>query len=104
MEEKGEEKGDILLFKSDPWRYSGACLVRVDGAQMRALGRGSLIGSYPPMPRTARASQGGYYYHVIHRGNGRSKVFPKRADYAAFVKLMADYTAQLNRPVPAHLK
>ncbi len=42
------------------------------------------------MPRTARASVGGVCYHVINRGNGREKVFHKAADYAAFVKLMAE--------------
>jgi putative transposase len=40
------------------------------------------------MPRTARASQGGYVYHVINRGNGRNAVFHKTEDYAAFVRLM----------------
>ena len=40
------------------------------------------------MPRTARASQGGYVYHVLNRGNGRSNVFHKDDDFAAFVRLM----------------
>lgn len=42
------------------------------------------------MPRTARASQGGYCYHVINRGNGRAAVFHKDGDYDAFVRLLAD--------------
>src|SRR4029453_18405831 len=42
------------------------------------------------MPRTARASQGGYCYHVINRGNGRAEVFHKDGDYDAFVRLLAD--------------
>ena len=42
------------------------------------------------MPRTARASQGGYCYHVINRGNGRAVVFHKDGDYDAFVRLLAD--------------
>jgi putative transposase len=42
------------------------------------------------MPRTSRASQGGYVYHVINRGNARSEVFHKEDDYGAFVKLMLD--------------
>jgi putative transposase len=33
------------------------------------------------MPRTARASQGGYCYHVIDRGNARQRVFRKQADF-----------------------
>ncbi len=40
------------------------------------------------MPRTARASQGGYCYHVLNRGNGRRTVFHKDGDFAAFVKLL----------------
>jgi putative transposase len=42
------------------------------------------------MPRSARASQGGYCYHVLNRGNGRQTVFHKEGDYAAFVKLLRD--------------
>jgi putative transposase len=42
------------------------------------------------MPRTARASQGGYVYHVLNRGNARSDVFHKPEDFAAFVKLMRE--------------
>ncbi len=40
------------------------------------------------MPRSARASQGGYCYHVLNRGNGRRTVFHKDGDFAAFVKLL----------------
>ena len=40
------------------------------------------------MPRTARADVGGYCYHVINRGNGRSEVFHKEEDYAAFARLL----------------
>jgi len=41
------------------------------------------------MPRTARASAGGICYHVLNRGNGRSEVFHKEGDCAAFVDLLA---------------
>jgi Transposase IS200 like len=41
-----------------------------------------------PMPRTARASQGGFCYHVRNRGNGRRTVFHKDGDFAAFLKLL----------------
>jgi putative transposase len=47
------------------------------------------------MPRTARASRGGYCYHVINRGNGRTQVFRKEGDYHAFVKLIADACERL---------
>ena len=40
------------------------------------------------MPRTARASQGGFCYHVLNRGDGRRTVFHKDGDFAAFVKLL----------------
>ncbi len=41
------------------------------------------------MPRTARASRGGYCYHLLNRGNARAEVFHKREDYAAFLALLA---------------
>jgi putative transposase len=40
------------------------------------------------MPRTARATPGGYCYHVLNRGNARRTIFHKDGDYAAFVKLL----------------
>ena len=42
------------------------------------------------MPRTSRASQGGYVYHVLNRGNGRADVFHKDDDFAAFLWLMRE--------------
>ena len=42
------------------------------------------------MSRTARASVGGICYHVLNRGNGRSEVFHKDDDYAAFLKLLRE--------------
>jgi len=42
------------------------------------------------MPRTARASLANYCYHVLNRGNARSQVFHKDADYAAFVGLIEE--------------
>jgi putative transposase len=42
------------------------------------------------MPRTARASQANYCYHVLNRGNARSQVFHKPADYAAFAGLIEE--------------
>ena len=38
------------------------------------------------MPRTARASVGGMWYHALNRGNRREPVFHKPADYDAFVE------------------
>ena len=42
------------------------------------------------MPRTARASQGGFVYHVLNRGNARNDVFHKPEDFLAFVNLMRE--------------
>lgn len=51
------------------------------------------------MVRRARASIGGLCYHVLNRGNGRSEVFHKDDDYAAFLKLLT----QANDRVPMRL-
>ena len=42
------------------------------------------------MPRTARAAQGGYVYHVLNRGNAENDVFHKDSDFDAFVRLMTE--------------
>jgi putative transposase len=47
------------------------------------------------MPRSARASVGGYCYHVLNRGNARAQVFHKDGDYNAFVKLIRQASARV---------
>jgi REP-associated tyrosine transposase len=47
------------------------------------------------MPRTARASVGGIWYHALNRGNRRETVFHKPADYDAFVQAMVDARTRL---------
>ncbi len=47
------------------------------------------------MPRTARASAGGYCYHVINRGNGRATVFHKSRDYEVFLDMMAEASVRV---------
>src|SRR5829696_2541674 len=42
------------------------------------------------MPRTRRQIEAGTIYHVLNRGNGRQALFSKDADYAAFLKLLAE--------------
>src|SRR5271157_2038460 len=49
------------------------------------------------MPRTSRAPAGGYCYHVLNRGNARSRVFHKEGDFEAFVEIMAE--ASLRHPM-----
>ncbi len=47
------------------------------------------------MPRSARASAGGYCYHVINRGNARGEVFHKDEDFGAFVRIMGEACIRL---------
>ena len=47
------------------------------------------------MARTARASVGGYCYHVINRGNAREDVFHKPEDFAAFARLLGEASERL---------
>jgi putative transposase len=47
------------------------------------------------MPRSARATPGGYRYHVLNRGNRRAEVFHGEGDYDAFVHLLAHLAARL---------
>jgi putative transposase len=47
------------------------------------------------MPRTARASVGGLWYHALNRGNRHATVFHKPGDYDAFVEAMAGASARL---------
>jgi putative transposase len=42
------------------------------------------------MPRTARAVVGGIVYHVLNRGNGRTRIFRKDGNYQAFVQLLIE--------------
>jgi putative transposase len=42
------------------------------------------------MPRQARVAPGGVIYHVLNRGAGRQALFEDAADYAAFLRVMAD--------------
>jgi putative transposase len=47
------------------------------------------------MPRTPRASQGGYGYHVLNRGNARAEVFHKPADFDAFLQAVAEASGRI---------
>jgi len=50
------------------------------------------------MPRNPRASQGGYCYHALNRGNARSTIFYKDGDFTAFLRLLRQ--AGERTPVP----
>jgi len=47
------------------------------------------------MPRTVRASQAGFCYHVLNRGNARSEVFHKPEDYSAFFQALNESSVRL---------
>jgi putative transposase len=47
------------------------------------------------MPRTTRACEAGFCYHVLNRGNARSEVFHKPADYAAFLQAIGESSVRL---------
>ncbi len=56
------------------------------------------------MPRTARACEAGFTYHVhvLNRGNARSEVFHKPADYAAFLQVICEATIRVPMPMLAY--
>ena len=47
------------------------------------------------MPRTARASAGGFCYHVLNRGNARAEVFHKPPDSDAFLAALAEAAGRI---------
>jgi putative transposase len=53
------------------------------------------------MPRTSRAIVGGHCYHLINRGNNRSRIFHETADYAAFIALMREASERIDLPILA---
>src|SRR5262245_48620643 len=54
------------------------------------------------MPRTARASVGGLWYHALNRGKRREAVFHKPGDYDALVEAMIDARARLPVNLPGY--
>ena len=40
------------------------------------------------MPRSGRVAAGGIIYHVLNRGNGRSRLFHRPEDYDAFLRIL----------------
>ena len=47
------------------------------------------------MPRTLRASAADYCYHVLNRGNRRTRVFHEDGDYEAFVATLAEASVRI---------
>ncbi len=54
------------------------------------------------MPRMARASVGGYFYHVLNRGNARARVFHDNNDMLEFVSLMQQSSLRLPMRIVAY--
>ncbi len=42
------------------------------------------------MPRTARSIEAGTVHHVLHRGNGRMRLFHEDGDYEAFERVLTE--------------
>ena len=51
------------------------------------------------MPRPVRFTPGGLCFHVINRGNGRAKVFRKRSDYLAFLRMLSLACGRTHSPM-----
>ena len=47
------------------------------------------------MPRRPRVASGGMFFHVLNRAAGRSALFQKDADYAAFERVVAEVHGRL---------
>jgi putative transposase len=61
-----------------------------------------IFGEEDTMPRTARASAGGYCYHVLNRGNARAEIFHHEGDYEAFLALVVEACVRLPMRVLAY--
>ena len=48
------------------------------------------------MPRAKRVTLGGYVCYVLHRANGRLKIFKKDGDLSAFEKILAEGTERFD--------
>jgi REP-associated tyrosine transposase len=53
------------------------------------------------MPRTSRAIAADHCYHVLNRGNNQMRLFHDRADYVAFLWLLAEAFDEFSIPVLA---
>jgi putative transposase len=53
------------------------------------------------MPRTSRAIVANYCYHVLNRGNNQMRLFHDRADFIAFLWLLAEAFDEFDVPVLA---
>jgi putative transposase len=81
--------------KSGTFRDSGGPRF-VGGSPPRNLLAGeALADNNRCMPRTSRASVGGYCYHALNRGNGRAQVFHDGDDYDRFVRLLRQACARV---------
>jgi putative transposase len=57
--------------------------------------------TFTVMPRAARTIVADHCYHVINRGNNRSRTFHEHADFAAFVALMREAQSRVELPILA---
>lgn len=67
-----------------------------------ASGTGLELSSHIHMPRIRRRCPSGMVQHVLSRGNDRKRIFRKREDYWAFLRLLAEAQARVALPVLAY--
>src|SRR5688572_296778 len=72
-------------------RRPGSCRARILGPPR-----------FSSMPRRRRCCPPGAVQHVLSRGNDRKRIFHKRADYWAFLRLMAEAQTCVPLPVLAY--
>ena len=77
------------------------------GLACRKLSKGGLsgsgqVGDNPYMPRTARAAVGGYFYHVLNRGNERAQAFHDADDHHGFVRLVRQACSRVQMRVVSY--
>jgi putative transposase len=51
------------------------------------------------MPRTSRAIVANHCYHLVNRGNNQNQLFHDRADYSAFLWLIAEANDHVSLPI-----
>jgi hypothetical protein len=67
-----------------------------NGVGSHSLGESGLSGYDSVMPRRPRIATGGCVYHALNRAVGRSTIFEKVDDYAAFEAVLEEAREQVD--------
>jgi REP element-mobilizing transposase RayT len=86
---------DVFAVGEMRWGADGLVRWRAKLKNEIVLAVGVAVGENKVMPRTLRASAGGYCYHVLNRGNERARVFHDDDDYHGFVALLREACARV---------